>query len=357
MNHPATISPRRQSSLPSDLAILNHSRRPSSLSILLAVLYSILLNLSLPPESHPRLGLPSLPLRHSSLITLLPHLIFESILIARLSHSSSTSLGACLHLLKIPLLSTTYRYFKLDLNTQIARSLAFDFINYLGQFLLFYSLSSSPSTPQTYPTLNVTATRTISTPISSGSTTSIDGREDPSNDFEQISPLTEDERIELDSIMKNIRRDQDHSSTRRDRKRHAIFMSILTWTLISLVDGSLNFVLERTLSPKIRADVHAFTRKLELDRFFLLKSSDTFRPTEVLRSIDSEDRTMIDHQLISPLINLPYLFSSASLISLPSDFILLDRLPMLSINTKLQWLFGLMLRRFLNFGLAYFFKT
>lgn len=80
---------------------------------ILAIVYSAALNHFLLPQrdadGQPMtsedlpVGLPSLPLRHSSLLTLLPHMIYESILIGSLSHSSLSSFGACLHLLKFPL--------------------------------------------------------------------------------------------------------------------------------------------------------------------------------------------------------------------------------------------------------------
>jgi len=285
-------------------------------------------------------GLPSLPLRHSSLATLLPHIIYESILIGSLSHSSLSSFGACLHLLKLPLLSTVYRYFKIGFTSGICHSLAFDLVNYLGQFLIFYVLSTTPVPSRT----SARSRRT------SGETEPLVNPEGaPEHEEEEEDDDDDDGREQAEQEREVLRAGQ--------KTQNLMVMSLLTWLLISLLDGLVSFVLERSLSARIEADVQEYLAKLKLDQYFLLKPSETTGLAEILREFPAKDRPMMDHQLLAPVVNLPYFFSSASLVSLPSDFILLDRLPMLSLRTKTLWLLGLVGRRLAYSGLAWFFKT
>ena len=312
------------------------SPSPRLSATLLAVLYSAALtHFLLPPpqDTHPHPhahpALPSLPLRHSSLATLLPHIVYEAILISSLAHSSFASFGACLHLLKLPLLSTVYRYFRIGFKADICRSITFDLVNYLGQFVLFHFLCS-PSAP------------TPSTP----------------GDAQQqllLDPAADDGPEESGRARRDMRTQRARIEERKTR--NMLLMSLLTWILISLLDGLVSFLLERSLSARIETDVQAYLSKLRLDQYFLLKPSESAGPTDILRQFPAHDRPMIDHQLLAPAVTLPYFFSSAALISLPSDFILLDRLPMLSLHTKSLWLAGLVARRLLYSLIAWFLKN
>ncbi|KNF00915.1 hypothetical protein PSTG_05810 [Puccinia striiformis f. sp. tritici PST-78] len=289
----------------------NNNNSHRLIGTILAILYSISLNHYMQTRtSNDQLesALPSLPLKHSSYRSLIPHIIYESIFIGSLSHSKFSSFGGCLHLLKLPLLSTVYRYFRIEFVDDIGRSIGFDLVNYLGQFMIFYLLSIT------------TTSRTVS--------------DDPSNDSRRRT---------------------------KTRVRNMVVMSLLTWILISLLDGLISFFVDRLLSSKIQSDVQEYLNKSKIDQYFLLKPSESSQKgtgDQILRPI-VQDRLMKDHQLISPLINLPYFFSSAMspLISLPSDFILLDRLPMISINTKSYWLLSLIIKRLLYSGIAWFLKT
>ncbi|KAI9624154.1 hypothetical protein KEM48_009048 [Puccinia striiformis f. sp. tritici PST-130] len=297
----------------------NNNNSHRLIGTILAILYSISLNHYMQTRtSNDQLesALPSLPLKHSSYRSLIPHIIYESIFIGSLSHSKFSSFGGCLHLLKLPLLSTVYRYFRIEFVDDIGRSIGFDLVNYLGQFMIFYLLSIT------------TTSRTVSN--------------DPSNDSRRRT---------------------------KTRVRNMVVMSLLTWILISLLDGLISFFVDRLLSSKIQSDVQEYLNKSKIDQYFLLKPQLTIvtqparnrvkRNRRSNLATDSPDRLMKDHQLISPLINLPYFFSSAMspLISLPSDFILLDRLPMISINTKSYWLLSLIIKRLLYSGIAWFLKT
>lgn len=55
--------------------------------------------------------------------------------------------------------------------------------------------------------------------------------------------------------------------------QNLMVMSLLTWLLISLLDGLVSFVLERSLSARIEEDVQEYLAKLKLDQYFLLKPS------------------------------------------------------------------------------------
>ncbi|POW16631.1 hypothetical protein PSTT_01182, partial [Puccinia striiformis] len=296
----------------------NNNNSHRLIGTILAILYSISLNHYMQTRtSNDQLesALPSLPLKHSSYRSLIPHIIYESIFIGSLSHSKFSSFGGCLHLLKLPLLSTVYRYFRIEFVDDIGRSIGFDLVNYLGQFMIFYLLSIT------------TTSRTVSN--------------DPSNDSRRRT---------------------------KTRVRNMVVMSLLTWILISLLDGLISFFVDRLLSSKIQSDVQEYLNKSKIDQYFLLKPLSDNLPSSIFTELQTannrdttssessqkgtgdqilrpivQDRLMKDHQLISPLINLPYFFSSAMspLISLPSDFILLDRLPMISINTKSYWLLSL----------------
>ncbi|KAI9624095.1 hypothetical protein KEM48_009175 [Puccinia striiformis f. sp. tritici PST-130] len=239
----------------------NNNNSHRLIGTILAILYSISLNHYMQTRtSNDQLesALPSLPLKHSSYRSLIPHIIYESIFIGSLSHSKFSSFGGCLHLLKLPL--------------------RFDLVNYLGQFMIFYILSIT------------TTSRTVS--------------DDPSNDSRRRT---------------------------KTRVRNMVVMSLLTWILISLLDGLISFFVDRLLSSKIQSDVQEYLNKSKIDQYFLLKPLSDNLPSSIFTEIQTannrdttssessqkgtgdqilrpivQDRLMKDHQLISPLINLPY---------------------------------------------------
>ncbi|MBW0565072.1 hypothetical protein O181_104787, partial [Austropuccinia psidii MF-1] len=308
----------RQPSHSKSSNFISHFHSASLISTSLAIAYSLLLHISLPTlDNHNHLI--KLPLRHSSLFTLLPQIIAESFIISHLSLSTFNSFGACLHLLKIPLLSTVYLYFNVDFKNQISRSLIFDLVNYYGQFFIFYLLNSH-------------------------SKFNFNQNHNHIHNHNQIN------QTQVKSKNKEI-------NNTSDWELEKIFIASLSWILISLIDGITCYLYEKYLTDWIKSDIDSFIKKHELDQYFLLKSPSNNLHFEILRPKRLfQDKGMLKYQLISPLINLPYLFSSASLISLPADFILLDRLPMLSIHTKLRWILGLVIRRLINSSLSYFFQ-
>ncbi|POW09046.1 hypothetical protein PSHT_09294, partial [Puccinia striiformis] len=278
----------------------NNNNSHRLIGTILAILYSISLNHYMQTRtSNDQLesALPSLPLKHSSYRSLIPHIIYESIFIGSLSHSKFSSFGGCLHLLKLPLLSTVYRYFRIEFVDDIGRSIGFDLVNYLGQFMIFYMLSIT------------TTSRTVSN--------------DPSNDSRRRT---------------------------KTRVRNMVVMIPKSKAMSKNLNKSKidQYFLLKPLSDNLPSSIFTELQTANNRDTTSSESSQKGTGDQILRPI-VQDRLMKDHQLISPLINLPYFFSSAMspLISLPSDFILLDRLPMISINTKSYWLLSLIIKRLL----------
>lgn len=268
----------------------------NGLAICLAAGYSATLHMSLSsplPSSSDKTSsgwIPYLPLRHSNLGLLLIHVLWQAGLISLLSNSRSHSFGTCLHLFKIPLLSTVYNYFNLTSKLEILKSLIFDLINYSGQYVIFKQLRAKSS--------------------------------------KKGSDATSDE----ENVQKNHKQ-----------------VVILSWILVSLIDGLMSFLMSKTLGEMIEKDVGEYVKKSELDQYFLLTTSarNDVPISHILRA-GFKDRLMLTHQLISPLINLPYLLSWAGLISIPSDLVLLDRLTMITMATRLRLFTWLATRRLLN---------
>ncbi|KAA1099055.1 hypothetical protein PGTUg99_004365 [Puccinia graminis f. sp. tritici] len=324
-----------------------HTKRlmASRSAVILAILYSAGLHHFLLPrltadgaeDEQKLLSLPVLPLRHSAWPGALALIVYESLLIySHHSPSLLSALGLCLHLLKLPLLATVYRYFRLGFSADICRSLGFDLLNYLGQLLLFHLLSpSSPPNPKT-------VTTTTTTRISKEKTSL---RLDPN---EASSQTQEEEEEEMVVLLNDPKQGGEET-------RNSMVISLLSYTLISLIDGLISFFLERPLNQRIHADLDDQLSKQTLDQYFLLQPSKIKGPTEILRMLRS--RRMGDHQVQALLVNMPYIFSPAGWASLPSDFLLLDRLPLLSIHSKSLWLLALVARRLVYSAVSCFFKS
>ncbi|EFP79092.1 uncharacterized protein PGTG_05413 [Puccinia graminis f. sp. tritici CRL 75-36-700-3] len=315
-------------------------------AVILAILYSAGLHHFLLPrltadgaeDEQKLLSLPVLPLRHSAWPGALALIVYESLLIySHHSPSLLSALGLCLHLLKLPLLATVYRYFRLGFSADICRSLGFDLLNYLGQLLLFHLLS--PSSPPNPKTVTTTTTARISK-----EKTSL--RLDPNEASSQTQEEEEEEEV---VVLLNDPKEGGEET------RNSMVISLLSYTLISLIDGLISFFLERPLNQRIHADLDDQLSKQTLDQYFLLQPSKIKGPTEILRLLRS--RRMGDHQAQALLVNMPYIFSAAGWASLPSDFLLLDRLPLLSIHSKSLWLLALVARRLVYSAVSCFFKS
>jgi hypothetical protein len=58
-----------------------------------------------------------------------------------------------------------------------------------------------------------------------------------------------------------------------EETRNSIVISLLSYTLISLIDGLISFFLERPLNQRIHADLDDHLSKQSLDQYFLLQPS------------------------------------------------------------------------------------
>jgi hypothetical protein len=150
--------------------------------------------------------------------------------------------------LSLVTVSTVYRYFQIGFTQDICRSLAFDLVNYLGQLLIFH-LFSSPSSAATSPPYTT--------------------KQKPRPEDTTERTGSQEEAVQEVTNRKMVLTMQ--RETRRRKKKNWVVMSVLTWLLISLLDGLASFVLERWLSVRILADVAAYERKLQLDQYFLLQ--------------------------------------------------------------------------------------
>ncbi|CAH7668311.1 hypothetical protein PPACK8108_LOCUS2797 [Phakopsora pachyrhizi] len=101
-------------------------------------------------------------------------------------------------------------------------------------------------------------------------------------------------------------------------------VKVLCWNLISTIDGLAGYTLLKSFNRVIGGDLDGYFKRIEIDEFFLLKPSRSSSSSSVtgsdkrLRGVleklsRDENKSMRNLQLISPIVNLPYLLSKEPL--------------------------------------------
>ncbi|CAH7667627.1 expressed protein [Phakopsora pachyrhizi] len=265
------------------------------------------------------------------ILSVLIHLVWESVLIKRLSDRPIYSLVGCLlHLISLPLLTIVYGNFLIGDGSEILNLMTFKILNYLGQVVIFKLLTKTKE-----PTSNLkNVDSQITGPIRSSTVpTKTNGKESG-----------DDSRI-----------------VRKSRKEMQV--KVLSWILISIIDGLVGYILLKGFNRVIGGDLNGYFKRIEIDEFFMLKPSSTGldqRLRGILEKLSKdENKSMRNLQLISPIVNLPYLFSKDpldGLVSIPLEIEVIDRLEIISNHTKVRLIVWIVARKLLNGSLVWFFE-
>ncbi|KAI8445979.1 hypothetical protein BY996DRAFT_6565428 [Phakopsora pachyrhizi] len=94
---------------------------------------------------------------------------------------------------------------------------------------------------------------------------------------------------------------KDQWIVRKSRKEMQV--KVLSWILISIIDGLVGYILLKGFNRVIGGDLNGYFKRIEIDEFFMLK------PGILEKLSKDENKSMRNLQLISPIVNLPYLFS------------------------------------------------
>ncbi|CAH7676094.1 hypothetical protein PPACK8108_LOCUS11192 [Phakopsora pachyrhizi] len=183
-------------------------------------------------------------------------------------------------------------FFKVPTN-EILNLMNFKILNYLAQLMVFKPLNSKTKEETT-----------------------------TASDLKEIDSQRLDSEIDLRINCGSKDSDDDCRIVRRLRKEMQV--KVLSWILISIIDGLAGYTLLKGFNRVIRGDLDGHFKRIEIDEFFLLKpsrsssSSSTTGSDQRLRGVleklsRDENKSMRNLQLISSIVNLPYLLSKEPL--------------------------------------------